>query len=95
MKTLALILVLIFAFLQYELWFSNNGVRAYVQLKQAIALQKNKNANAESQNQSLVYEINDLKQGHEAIEERARNNLGMIKPGETFYQEVTPDSKKP
>jgi cell division protein FtsB len=90
MKTLALILVIVFAFLQYELWFSKNGVRAYIELKQAIAHQKTQNSKLDTQNENLVYEINDLKQGHEAIEERARNNLGMIKPGETFYQVVTP-----
>jgi cell division protein FtsB len=89
MKILALILAVIFVFLQYELWFSKNGVRAYIALKQGITHQKTQNTALDTQNQSLIYEINDLKKGHEAIEERARNNLGMIKQDETFYQIVT------
>lgn len=92
MKTLALILVIIFAFLQYELWFSKNGVREYIALKEAITAQKKVNTEAAEQNQRLVIEVNNLRHGHEAIEEHARNDLGLIKPGETFYQVVTPQS---
>jgi cell division protein FtsB len=88
MKTLAFILVIILAFLQYELWFSKNGVQQYIALKQAIRLQQQQNAELSQQNQKLVIEINNLRHGHEAIEEHARNDLGMIKSGETFYQVV-------
>ena len=93
MKTLALILVVILAFLQYELWFSKNGIREYIALKEAISAQKKVNTEASQQNQKLVIEVNNLRHGHEAIEEHARNDLGMIKPGETFYQVITPQTK--
>ncbi len=92
MKTLALILVIILAILQYEFWFSQNGIREYITLREAITAQKKLNTEAAQQNQKLIIEVNNLRHGHEAIEEHARNDLGMIKPGETFYQVVTPQS---
>jgi cell division protein FtsB len=92
MKTLALILVIIFALLQYEFWFSKNGIREYIALREAITAQKKLNTEAAQQNQKLIIEVQNLRHGHEAIEEHARNDLGMIKPDETFYQVVTPQS---
>jgi cell division protein FtsB len=88
MKLLAIALVMILSLLQYELWFSKNGVRQYFALKQAIQIQQLENTKLAERNQSLSVEINNLKSGHEAIEEHARNDLGMIKQGETFYQVV-------
>jgi cell division protein FtsB len=89
MKILTLSLVGILAFLQYELWFSSNGgVREYFTLRKAIIAQENQDTLLEQQNQAMSVEIQTLKQGHEAIEEHARNDLGMIKPGETFYEVV-------
>ena len=57
-------------------------------LDDAIAAQVEENAQLNERNQTLAAEVDDLKQGYEAIEERARHELGMIKEGETFYQVV-------
>jgi len=88
MKILTIALGVILVFLQYELWFSKNGVREYFALREAITIQKQQDEQLEKQNQQMIIQINTLKQGHEAIEEHARNDLGMIKPGETFYEVV-------
>lgn len=57
-------------------------------LENAIAKQTAENAHLKERNQALIAEVDDLKQGLEAIEERARSDLGMIKKNETFYQVV-------
>ena len=90
MKILTIALVLILGALQYELWFSQNGVRQYFALKHDVAEQQKYNDQLALRNQVLATEINDLKNGKEAIEEHARNDLGMVKNGETFYQVVQP-----
>jgi cell division protein FtsB len=91
MKTLSFVLIMMLCVLQYELWFSQNGVRQYFALKQAIAQQQLENQQLAARNQRIASEISDLKNGHEAIEEHARNDLGMVKNGETFYQVVNPN----
>ncbi|MDF1654909.1 MAG: cell division protein FtsB [Coxiellaceae bacterium] len=88
MKPVILILIALFGLLQYELWFSTGGLRAVWQLKQQVSQQQATNQQAKLTNQALVADIRDLKGGNEAIQERARNNLGMIQQGETFYQIV-------
>jgi cell division protein FtsB len=92
MKILSIPLTIILIALQYELWFSQNGVREYFALRHAVAIQQKFNDQLALRNQVLATEINDLKTGREAIEEHARNDLGMIKNGETFYQVVQPKS---
>ena len=92
MKFLTVLLVVMLGALQYELWFSKNGVREYFALKEAIQVQQHQNEQLAQRNQEIVTEINDLKNGKEAIEEHARNDLGMVKNGETFYQVVNPSS---
>ena len=63
-------------------------------VKARIAEQSEQNQKLQARNEQLKAEVADLKQGLEAIEERARTELGMIKEGETFYQLVEPDKKK-
>lgn len=74
--------------LQYPLWFGSGGVFAVWQLKREIAMQQTENARLRERNAALTAEVNDLKQGSAAIEERARAELGMVKKGETFYQVI-------
>jgi cell division protein FtsB len=62
-------------------------------MNQSIKVQQVKNHKAFDRNKILVSDIHDLKSGNEAIEERARNNLGLIKKGEIFYQVVAPPEK--
>ncbi|HLD14238.1 MAG TPA: cell division protein FtsB [Burkholderiales bacterium] len=74
--------------LQYPLWFGSGGVLTLWRLNREIAAQKVDNAQLKERNAALEAEVNDLKQGYEAIEERARAELGMVKKGETFYQVI-------
>ncbi len=87
-KVFIFILIVLLALLQYRLWFGEGSVRNIVKLKQQVAQQQTKNKKLAQRNKALIAEVHDLKSGHEAIEERARNELGMVKKGETFYQIV-------
>lgn len=92
MKPLVIVLAALFLVLQYKLWFDRGGIRQVESLKKSITVQNKENQQLSQRNQVLVAEVQDLKSGQAAIEEHARNDLGMIKPGETFYQVV--DDKK-
>lgn len=87
-KFLIYTLIGLLVVLQYPLWFGSGGVLTLWRLKREIAAQKVDNAQLKERNAALEAEVNDLKQGYEAIEERARTELGMVKKGETFYQVI-------
>lgn len=89
MKIMIGVLLILLCLVQYVLWFSPGGVHATQQLKAALASQKTKNARLVKRNEALAADIHDLKHGNEAIEARARSNLGMVKRGEVFYQVVS------
>jgi len=91
MRTIAVILGLLFLILQYDLWIGEGSLRTVWHLQQEITAQKKENKKISQRNESLFAEVKDLKKGNAAIEERARNELGMIKKGETYIQVVTPD----
>lgn len=88
MRLLFAVLVALLLVLQYRLWLAEDGVRKLWQLEEAIAAQQAENAELTQRNDALRAEVQDLKTGVEAIEERARSELGMIGEGETFYQVV-------
>jgi cell division protein FtsB len=88
MKFLIVVLISLFIILQYRLWFDNNGIAAVWRHEKAISAQTTENLQLKQKNDALAAEVADLKLGHAAIEERARNDLGMIKKDETFYQFV-------
>lgn len=88
MKPLVIVLAGLFLVLQYKLWFNHNGVAQVQHLKQNIIAQTNENNQLAQHNAMLTAEIKDLKSGQAAIEEHARNDLGMVKPSEVFYQVV-------
>ena len=88
MKLIIAILIVIFFALQYKLWVGQGSMAEVARLEQAIDSQKVQNAKLRERNNALDAEVQDLKQGVEAIEERARSELGMIKKDETFYQIV-------
>ena len=90
MKIILIALALLLGLLQYEFWFSDGGIRTVWDLKKNIAHQEKINADLDKKNEVLIAEIKDLRSGNEAIEARARNDLGMVKKSETFYQIVTP-----
>ena len=86
MKWVSIVLILLFCTLQYRLWFGKNSVTDFIILKKEVAIQVTQNANLRQRNNLLKADIHDLKIGVEAAEERARNELGLIKQGETFYR---------
>jgi len=80
------VLLVLLGLLQYRLWFGKNSVPDYLALKQEVQQQSLQNDNLAQRNNLLKADISDLKIGLESIEERARNELGLIKQGETFYR---------
>ena len=77
-----------FLFLQYQLWIDRDGVRKIIHLSDSINQQKQTNQQLFERNEVLAAEVEDLKSGYDAIEERARMELGMIRNGETFFQVI-------
>lgn len=92
LRWVALILLILLIALQVRLWTGQGGLRDVWRLEQRVAEQKAANAQLKKRNETLSAEVEDLKHGEEAIEERARSELGLLKPGETFYQVVEPGS---
>ena len=90
LRFLALVLVIVLIALQVHLWTGQSGMRDVWRLQQQVEQQKAENAQLKKRNETLSAEVDDLKHGDEAIEERARSELGLVKPGETFYQVVEP-----
>ncbi|MEW7980700.1 MAG: cell division protein FtsB [gamma proteobacterium symbiont of Phacoides pectinatus] len=91
MRLLIATLVLLLLVLQYRLWVGEGSLAEVHLLKREIAAQQDELATLRERNRALEAEVLDLKQGLQAIEERARSELGMIREGEIFYQVVTPD----
>jgi len=88
LRVLLLALVVLLGLLQYRLWFGGGGRQAVETLDARVQEQRRQNDGLGQRNAALAAEVADLKSGEAAIEERARNELGMIKPGETFYRVV-------
>ena len=86
MKTLITILILVLVGLQYKLWFGDGSLSEVVQLTRELELQKQRLKELEARNRILEAQVLDLQNGLDAFEEKARNDLGMIKQGETFIQ---------
>ena len=85
-RIVPIILVLLLLILQWQLWTGRGSVRDVAQLQDKLADQKESNAKAAIHNERLSSEVNDLKEGLEMVEERARQELGMVKPNEVFVQ---------
>ncbi|MDH4479998.1 MAG: septum formation initiator family protein [Rhodoferax sp.] len=81
----AALLVLLLV-LQGQLWFGRGSVPNVARLNEELAAQKRSNAHAEQVNGRMEAEIRDLKEGLEMVEEKARSELGMVKPNEIFVQ---------
>ena len=86
MRWLIWLLVVLFVLLQYKLWVGDGSLAEVWDLYRQTELQKQENQRLQERNQALEAEVEDLKQGLDSIEERAREELGMIKDDETFYQ---------
>ena len=88
MRPLLFVLVSLLGLLQYQLWFGVSSLPKSLKLRDHTSIQQASNDKLNDRNQVLREEIIDLRSGTEALEERARNELGMVKKGETFFRVV-------
>ncbi len=94
MKKIVLVLLILLLWLQYKIWLQDGGIPEVLQLQQEVKVVKTEVRQLQERNQSLNAEVQDLKKGLAAIEERARSELGMIKKGEVYYQVIEPAKTK-
>lgn len=88
MKIIAFVLLVLILWLQYKIWLQDGGIPEVLQLQNEVEQVKNEVARLKERNSSLHAEVKDLKKGLDAIEERARSEMGMIKQGEVYYQVI-------
>jgi cell division protein FtsB len=86
MRILTLLLVIVLGLLQYRLWLGQHSIADYFRLQEELRTQQASNLELEKRNRLLKADVTDLQQGLEAIEERARNELGLIKQDEVFFR---------
>ena len=86
MRWLALVFIALIAALQYPMWLGKGGWLQVREFDRQLAAQREGNARLEARNEALDADVRDLKTGYEAIEERARSELGMVKQDEVFFQ---------
>jgi cell division protein FtsB len=85
LKILVAVLILIFIGLQYRLWIGDGSFADMDRLEQQVSIQESENNELEERNDALLREVEELQTGMDAIEEHARNELGLIREGETFF----------
>jgi len=90
MRIFTAILGVALVMLQYRLWLSDQGSREVARLRVSVDVQRAANHEQSERNRQLGAEVDNLKSGLTALEERARSELGMVGAGETFYQVVAP-----
>ncbi|HDZ16107.1 MAG TPA: cell division protein FtsB [Methylophaga aminisulfidivorans] len=93
-KPVVILLAVLLVFLQYRIWLTHDGLPSLLRLHQSVEKQQRDNDQLKERNQVLSAEVKDLKSGLEALEERARSELGMVKPGETFFQIIDNDHEQ-
>lgn len=94
MRILIGILLVLFLWLQYRLWVGDGSLAEVHNLRQEIGRQQTELERLTQRNRVLEAEVLDLKTGLEALEERARTELGMIKEGELFYRVIEPEAEQ-
>ena len=85
MRLVTIVLIILFLLLQVDIWIKKDGYKRKVELAEMIEIQTEANKEMTIRNNQLQQEIIDLTNGTEAIEEKARSEIGMIKDGEEFY----------
>jgi len=88
MRVLIAILLVVLVLLQFKLWFGEGGSTEVARLEERVVVQSDENDALQQRNNELQAEVEDLRERLDAVEERARNELGLIKEGEEFYQVV-------
>ena len=91
MRVLAIIFVVLILALQYPMWLGKGGWLQVRELDRQLDAQRQANADLKARNAALDAEVRDLKTGFDAIEERARSELGMVRQDEVFFQ-LPPES---
>ena len=86
MRLLALVFVAMIAALQYPMWLGKGGWLQVRELDRQVGVEREANAKLKARNDALDAEVRDLKTGLDAIEERARSELGMVRQDEVFFQ---------
>ena len=94
MRILTLLLIVLLGLLQYRLWFGQHSIADYFRQQEELKSQQASNLELEKRNRVLRADVKDLQQGLDAIEERARNELGLIRQDEVFFRIITPLDKK-
>ena len=87
-RVVAALLIGLLAVLQAQLWLGRGSVGDVAQMRQKLDEQKARNAAAQQSNEQLAAEVRDLQEGLETVEEKARSELGMVKPNEILVQVV-------
>ena len=95
LRTIIFCLIALVAALQYALWFGKSNVVDLIHLRHSVNELEKENLALRERNNRLHADVNEIKNRVEAIEARAREQLGLIKPGETYYQVVLPDENAP
>lgn len=85
---LPIILFIILGMMQYRLWFQSDGVIDMFRLKKRLAVEQMENEKLKQRNQQILLQVQHLQKNDDAVELRARQELGMIKKGEKFYQVI-------
>jgi cell division protein FtsB len=85
-RLVPIVLIALLAIVQTQLWFGRGSMSNVAELERELQQQKTANEEARRTNEQLNAEVNDLKEGLNMVEERARNELGMVKPNEIFVQ---------
>ncbi len=81
-------LVILLVILQYRLWFESGGILDMLRLKKQVALVEQQNEKIKQRNEKLLVQVKHLQKNPDEIEARARQDLGMVKKNETYYQVV-------
>ena len=89
-RIVSAVLIALLVIVHAQLWFGRGSVAAVAQLTDQLSAQQQKNQQAQLTNNRLTAEVRDLKEGLEMVEEKARFELGMIKPNEIYVQIATP-----
>ena len=95
LRLIVVVLVALLAWLQVRLWAGEGSEREVAALRAQVERQAPDNAGLRQRTDALAAAVEDLKSGEAAVEERARSELGMIKPGETFYRVVEAPQPSP
>lgn len=95
MRLLAITLTALILLIQYPLWLGKGGLLRVWEMERQIESQRQENGRLQTRNGALDAEVRDLKQGLEAVEERARSELGMVRRDEVFFQVLEETATKP